>query len=71
MTPKHAGDLITLFATKHGHTRKVATGKVRSDGSYAVAGKLKKAGHYLVFTTAAADTTNAKGTSPKKKLTVH
>jgi hypothetical protein len=71
MKPGHTGDRITLFASKKGHVRSLATSKVRGDGSYAVSGKLKKPGGYQVFTTAAADKTNSKGTSPKKKLKVH
>jgi hypothetical protein len=70
MTPKHGGDAITLYATRNGHTAKVAAGKVRRDGSYDVAGSLSKKGTYEVFTTAAADATNIKGTSGRRKLVV-
>lgn len=71
MSPKHAGDKITLYATKGGHKTAVATSKVHGDGSYTVTGKLKKKGRYKIFTTAAADSTNAKGTSAQKSLKVH
>jgi hypothetical protein len=74
--PRHNHLKITLWARKAsggkhklGGPIKVATTKLRRDGTYAVSGKLGP-GSYKVFTTTAADRTNAAGRSHRHNVTV-
>jgi hypothetical protein len=78
VTPRHNHLRIALWAKRvSGHGKhhslgkpvKVATTKLRRDGTYRVSGKVGP-GSYRVFTTTAADKTNAAGRSHPHNFTV-
>src|SRR5581483_2800712 len=78
VTPRHSHLKIALWARKvtgsgkHqtvGSPVKVASTKLRRDGTYTISGKLTT-GHYKVFTTSAADSRNAAGRSKSRNFAV-